>query len=209
MAEIYLVTDEELLLGKNLLDTVAEAVRGGVGMVQLREKDSPTRLFIERAIALKKILGPMGVPLIINDRVDVALAADADGIHVGQSDMPPRIVRQLLPPGKIVGLSVESPQQVLDAEALDVDYIAASPVFSTPTKTDTRIEWGLEGLRWIRLHSRHRIVAIGGIKPENAAEIVRAGASSLAIVSGICSAEDPCEAARRYKQIAEEAEREI
>ena len=208
MAEIYLVTDEELLLGKDLLNTVEAAVRGGVGMVQLREKESSTRLFVERAIALKQCLAPFHVPLIINDRVDVALAADADGVHVGQSDMPPQMVRKLLPPGKIVGLSVESPQQVLDAERLDVDYIAASPVFSTPTKPDTRIEWGLEGLRWIRLHSHHRIVAIGGIKPGNAADIVRAGASSLAVVSGICSAEDPFEAARLYKRIADAAGQE-
>ena len=208
MAEIYLVTDEGLLSGKDLATTVAEAVRGGVGMVQLREKESSTRLFVERAAALKRLLAPLGVPLIINDRVDVALAADADGVHVGQSDMPPALVRRLLPPGKIVGLSVESPQQVLDAEGLDVDYIAASPVFATPTKTDTRIEWGLEGLRWIRLHSRHRLVAIGGIKPGNAADIVRAGASSLAVVAGICSAADPCGAARLYKRIADEAERE-
>ena len=111
---IYLVTDEGLLLGKDLYRTVEAAVKGGVSMVQLREKESSTREFIERAIRLKEVLTPYGVPLIINDRVDVALAADADGVHVGQSDMPYEMVKRLLPEGKIIGLSVESPEQVLE-----------------------------------------------------------------------------------------------
>lgn len=104
---IYLVTDEGLLLGKDLYRTVEAAVKGGVSMVQLREKESSTREFIERAIRLKEVLTPYGVPLIINDRVDVALAADADGVHVGQSDMPYEMVKRLLPEGKIIGLSVD------------------------------------------------------------------------------------------------------
>lgn len=196
---LYLVTDDALLMGKDLLWTVEEAVRGGVGIVQLREKGLSTRKFIERAIALKRILKPYGVPLLINDRVDVALAADADGVHVGQSDMPADTVRRLLPPGKIVGLSVESRGQVLEAESLDVDYIAASPVFATPTKTNTVIEWGLDGVRWIRAHSRHRLVAIGGVNPQNTAEIIRAGADSLAVVSAILSPDDPRAAAEAFR----------
>jgi len=200
-AELYLVTDEALLLGKSLLWTVEEAVCGGVRMVQLREKSAPTRLFIERAIALKRMLAPYGVPLLINDRVDVALAADADGVHVGQSDMQVEMVRRLLPPGKIVGLSVESREQVLAAENLELDYIAASPVFATPTKTNTVIEWGLDGVAWIRSVSRHRIVAIGGINPSNAATVVQAGADSLAVVSAILSAEDPRAAAATFGKI--------
>ena len=198
---LYLVTDEDLLLGKELLWTVEQAVRGGVGIVQLREKNLSTRQFVERAAALKRMLAPYGVPLIINDRVDVALAADADGVHVGQSDMPAEVVRRLLLPGKIVGLSVESRQQVLEAEALDVDYIAPSPVFATPTKTDTVIEWGLDGVQWIRAHSRHPLVAIGGINPANAGTIMRAGADSLAIVSEILSAADPLAAARTLRDV--------
>ncbi|MFR5660299.1 MAG: thiamine phosphate synthase, partial [Butyricimonas faecihominis] len=159
---IYLVTDEGLLLGKDLYRTVEAAVKGGVSMVQLREKESSTREFVERAIRLKEVLTPYGVPLIINDRVDVALAADADGVHVGQSDMPYEMVKRLLPEGKIIGLSVESPEQVLEANDYDLDYVAASPVFSTTTKTNTIVEWGLDGLRWIRSVSRHPLVAIGG-----------------------------------------------
>lgn len=194
--KLYLVTDEKLLLGKDLYQTVEAAVRGGVSMVQLREKESSTRNFVERAIRLKEVLAPYGVPLIINDRVDVALAADADGVHVGQSDMPYEMVKRLLPEGKMIGLSVESPEQVLEANEFNVDYVAASPVFSTATKTNTVVEWGLDGLRWIKSVSKHRVVAIGGIHAGNVASIFRAGADSVAVVSAIVSAEDPEAAAR-------------
>jgi len=194
--KLYLVTDEKLLLGKDLYQTVEAAVRGGVSMVQLREKESSTRDFIERAIRLKEVLSPYGVPLIINDRIDVALAADADGVHVGQSDMPYEMVKRLLPEGKIIGLSVESPEQVLEANDFDVDYVAASPVFSTATKTNTVVEWGLNGLRWIKSVSRHRLVAIGGIHADNVASMFRAGADSVAVISAIVSAKDPEAAAR-------------
>lgn len=165
-------------------------------MVQLREKESSTRDFIERAIRLKALLTPYHVPLIINDRVDVALAVDADGVHVGQSDMPYSQVKRLLPKGKIIGLSVETREQVIEANEWDVTYIAASPVFSTVTKTNTIVEWGLDGLQWIRSVSRHPLVAIGGIHPDNVASIFRAGADSVAVISAIIGADDPGKAAR-------------
>ena len=196
---LYLVTDEELLQGKDLYATVEAAVRGGVTMVQLREKESSTRDFVERAARLKQVLAPYHVPLIINDRVDVALAVDADGVYVGQSDMPYPLVKRLLPPGKIIGLSVESREQVLEANAYDVDYIAASPVFATATKTNTLIEWGLEGLSWIKSVSRHPLVAIGGINKGNAEAIFQAGADGIAVVSAIIAASDPEMAARMLK----------
>lgn len=200
-ARLYLVTDEGLLHGKDLYRTVEAAVKGGVKMVQLREKESSTREFIERAIRLKALLAPYHVPLIINDRVDVALAADADGVHVGQSDMPYSLVKRLLPEGKIIGLSVENREQVLEANGYDVAYIAASPVFSTTTKTDTIVEWGLEGLQWIRSVSRHPLVAIGGIHPDNIASIFQAGADSVAVISAIIGADDPEKAARELIQL--------
>lgn len=199
--KLYLVTDRPLLLGKDLLWTVREAVAGGITMVQLREKDCATRQFVELARALKEILAPSGVPLIINDRVDVALASGADGIHVGQSDMAVEDVRRFMPSGSIVGLSVESDAQLLQANALDVDYVGISPVFSTPTKTDTVIEWGLEGLWRAKAVSRHTLVAIGGINVANAARVMAAGADSIAVVSGICSAPDPRRAAMEFSRI--------
>lgn len=199
--KLYLVTDGGMTGGRDLVQIVEQAVRGGVSLVQLREKELPTRQFVERARELVRLLRPLGVPLLVNDRVDVALAADADGVHIGQSDMTVADVRRLLPAGKVVGLSVENREQVLAAEALDVDYIGVSPVFATSTKTDTVIQWGLEGVAWIRANSRHPIVAIGGIHHANCAEVLAAGADSIAVVSAICAAEDPRAAAQKFLEI--------
>lgn len=199
---LYLVTDEALLAGKDLYQTVEAAVKGGVTMVQLREKESSTHDFITRAIRLKELLSPYHVPLIINDRIDIALASDADGVHIGQSDAPYSQVRKLLPKEKIIGLSVESREQVFEANQFDVDYIAASPVFSTDTKTNTLIEWGLEGLEWIKSVSRHPVIAIGGINKQNITSVFKAGADGVAVVSAIISATDPEKAARELIEIS-------
>ena len=164
-------------------------------MVQLREKDIDTREFIALARRLQETLRPAGVPLIINDRVDVALAVDADGVHIGQSDMPYDIARRLLGPDKIIGLSVETMDEVLQANELSVDYIGVSPVYATPTKTDTAPPFGLEGLRQAVSLSRHPAVAIGGMNVSTAASALAAGAAGIAVVSAICSASDPCTAA--------------
>ena len=173
-----------------------KAVSGGVAWVQLREKDLPTRPFLELAWSLKALLAPLNVPLIINDRLDVALACGADGVHVGQEDMPCELVRRFLGPEAIVGLSVETWADVERAQDQDVDYLGISPVFQTPTKTDTKTPWGLEGLARIRAFSRHPLVAIGGLKADNAAAVVRAGAEGIAVVSAICGDRDPRRAAR-------------
>jgi thiamine-phosphate pyrophosphorylase len=201
---IYLVTDRSSLSGKTLEDVILEAVTGGVTMVQLREKNVSTRFFIEKARHLKKILSPFAVPLIINDRVDVALAVGADGVHIGQDDMPYPIARKLLGPDAIIGLSVETPEQVAAAEDFDVNYLGVSAIFATPTKTDTRAQWGLDGLRKVRAMSRHALVAIGGIHAANAADVIDAGADCLAVVSAICSASDPRKAAEHLRRIVVE-----
>ncbi len=197
MEGVCLVTDRALCGGRPLREVVEEAVRGGVSSVQLREKKISTRDFVDEAKAIKEILSPFGVPLIINDRLDVVLAVGAEGVHVGQSDMPYAIARKLMGPEAIIGLSVETWDDVEEAQGLDCDYLGVSPVFDTPTKTDTKRAWGLEGLKKIREYSRHTLVAIGGINESNAAQVVAAGAHSIAVVSAICCAEDPCEAARR------------
>jgi thiamine-phosphate pyrophosphorylase len=195
MHGLYLVTDRELCLGRPLEEVVLQAVKGGVSMVQLREKQASTRLFVEEAERIKRLLAPYGVPLIINDRADVALAVGAAGVHVGQDDMPYRHARKLLGKEAIIGLSVETMAQVLEAEAYDVDYLGVSPIYETATKPDTRGSWGLEGLAEVRRVSRHRLVAIGGLNAGNAESVVRAGADSIAVVSAICSAPDPQDAA--------------
>lgn len=199
---LYLVTDRPLSLGRDLDWIVAEAVRGGTTMVQLREKESDTRDFVALGLKLKELLAPMGVPLLINDRIDVALAVDADGVHIGQSDMPYATARRLLGPDRIIGLSVETMDEVAEANALDVDYVAVSPVYGTPTKTDTAEPFGLEGLRKAAALSRHPVVAIGGMNERTAADVFAAGADGIAVVSAICSAPDPCAAARRLVEIA-------
>ena len=201
MRGVYLVTDRGLCLNRSLQDVVLMAVRGGVSYIQLREKDLPTSDFIEEAAAVKKILLPFQVPLIINDRMDVALACGADGVHLGQQDMPYDKARKLMGEKAIIGLSVETWEDVESVEKLDVNYIGVSPVFATPTKTDTKEPWGIAGLRKIRAFSRHSLVAIGGINISNAQAVAEAGADCLAVVSAVCSADDPASAATKLKNI--------
>lgn len=198
---VYMVTDRNLCGGRPLEDVVLAAVRGGATLVQLREKDAGGREFLDLARRLAAGLHPLGVPLIINDRVDVALAAGAAGVHVGQSDLPAADARALLGPDAIVGLSVENRADLERAQAEDIDYLGISPVFSTPTKTDTAPPWGLDGLAWAREHSRLPLVAIGGIHADNAAEAIRAGAHGLAVVSELCAAPDPEQAARKLRAL--------
>ena len=197
MKGIYLVTDTGACLGKSLESVVFDVVRAGVSVVQLREKKADTREFLEKALALKAILKPAGVPLIINDRLDIALAAGADGVHLGLSDMPYAYARKLMGAKAIIGLSVETWEDVEEAQELDVAYLGVSPVFPTPTKTNTKEPWGLEGLQKIKEFSSHPLVAIGGINESNALEVIRAGADCLAVVSAICSADEPFEGARQ------------
>jgi thiamine-phosphate pyrophosphorylase len=198
---LYLVTDSGLAQNRPLEEVVAAAVRGGVTAVQLREKEASTREFISLACRLKDVLTELGVPLIINDRVDVALAAGAAGVHLGRSDMGYDDARRLLGPGSVIGISVETLEQAYEAEPWDVAYIAASPVFPTPTKKNTGPAWGLEGLRRLRSASRHRIVAIGGVNETNAADVMSAGADGIAVVSAVMAAENPETAARRLREI--------
>ena len=198
---LYLVTDRPLSLGRDLEWIVTEAVRGGVTMVQLREKDCDTREFVELAARLKTALSPLGVPLIINDRIDVALAMDADGVHIGQSDMPYDIARKLLGPDKIIGLSVENMDDIRVANALDVDYVGISPVYSTSTKTDTAAPFGLDGLREAVKLSVHPTVAIGGMNARTAADVMDCGTDGIAVVSAIVSADSPYDASVNLKSI--------
>ena len=201
--KLYLVTDRDLSLGRSLEEVVSEAVKGGVTIVQLREKEASTGEFVALARKLMSILKPLGIPLIINDRVDVALAVDADGVHIGQSDMAYADARRLLGPDKIIGLSVESLEDLEDANALDVDYVGISPVYGTPTKTDTAEPFGLEGLRRAVEMSVHPTVAIGGMNARTIGEVMEAGADGVAVVSAICSAEDISKAAKKLKVIVE------
>ncbi len=207
---VYLVTDRGLCLGRDLMDVVAAAVKGGVTLVQLREKKCGTREFVELARAMKKMLAPAKVPLLINDRVDVALACGADGVHVGQSDMRVEDVRALLSCGsvnngsgneKIVGLSVETEEHIQEARNLPVDYIGIGPVFPTQTKPDACSPWGLSGLKNARKRWQKPMVAIGSVNHDNATQIMACGMDGVAVVSAICSASDVEQAARQLSDL--------
>jgi len=203
MYDLYLVTDEKMSLDRDISYVVEQAVEGGVTMVQLREKELNTREFIKRSLNLKKLLSKYDVPLIINDRVDIALAVEADGVHVGQSDMPYEYVKRLIPKKMMLGLSVETLDQAVEAEKYDLDYLSVSPIFFTPTKTNLYREWGIEGLRKLRSITKHKLIAIGGINSSNVAEVIRAGADGVAVVSAICAAEDPKATSKELKSIIE------
>lgn len=202
---LYLVTDRQLSKNRPLEYVVEEAVKGGVSIVQLREKDCSSLEFYQIAKSLKKVLKPYNVPLIINDRLDIALACDAEGVHLGQSDLPFTIARKILGKGKVIGVSVENIEQAEYMNKWNIDYIGVSPVFSTLTKTDTAEPLGLEGLRKIAEISEHPIVAIGGINKSNAADIIGAGADSLSVVSAIMSADSPQEAAKELLTIIKQS----
>ncbi len=195
--DLYLVTDRKLSLGMPLHKVVEKAVKGGVTIVQLREKYLNTNNFIEEALEIKKILDFHGVPLVINDRTDIALAVGASGVHLGRNDMPCHLARKLMGPDKIIGLSVETFEQAEEANQHDVDYIAISPVFVTATKKELTNGLGIDGVKKISEISRHPAVAIGSIKMYNAAKVIQAGADGIAVVSAICSARDPEKAARK------------
>ncbi|WP_117232396.1 thiamine phosphate synthase [Vibrio maerlii] len=193
--KLYLVTDDQQDL-ETLKFVVKEAVAGGVTMVQVREKHGDVRAFIERAQAVKEILAETNVPLIINDRVDVALAVDADGVHLGQTDMQATTARKLIGDDKILGLSIETQDQLEEADSLPIDYIGLSAIFATPTKTNTKTHWGIEGLNKALSQTQLPIVGIGGINESNIPQLVASGVHGLALVSAICHVENPKQAAQ-------------
>ena len=193
---VYLITDPGMCRTRGLLETVAAAVRGGVTAVQLRDKQAPDAVLIEQGRALQPLLAATGVPLIVNDRVEVAAALGADGLHVGQSDAAAAEARARLGPEVLIGSSV---QTVAQARAVDpgvVDYVGVGPVFATATKADHAVPLGFAGLAEVCAGTRVPAVAIGGLGPARAAEVLAAGACGLAVVSAICAARDPERAAR-------------
>lgn len=202
---LYLVTDRNLSLGRPIEDVVLAAVRGGVTCVQLREKECSAGEFLDLALRLKSELNRRGVPLIINDRLDVALAADADGVHLGQSDIPLQMAKRISAGRLLIGISASSVEEAIKAESGGADYVGISPVFSTPTKTDTADPQGLDGIRKIRQAVKIPIVGIGGLNASNAGQVIRSGADGVAVVSAIVSAPDPEKAARALLREIREA----
>lgn len=194
---VYLVLDPELCQGLGMAQTARLAVEGGATMVQLRDKNASTARMIETGQALKAALAGSGIPLIVNDDVEAAIAIGAEGVHVGQSDMGAAIARRRVGEGMIVGVSVETEELAQGVDPSIVDYIGIGPVFATPTKPDHKQPIGFDGLARIVAAASVPAVAIGGLKAEHAGKALAAGAHGIAVVSAICGQPDPKEAARR------------
>jgi thiamine-phosphate pyrophosphorylase len=205
---LYLVTDPGLAGNRPLAEVVAQAVKGGVTLVQLRDKEAGGRALLDEARALKALLDPLGVPLIVNDRVDVAVAAGAAGCHVGQSDLPAAAARALLGPEAILGVSLDAVDQIRAVDPEIVDYVAHGPFAATATKPDAGGPVGAAGLAAVRARTKLPLVAIGGIDANNAGDAVRAGADGIAVVSAIVAAAAPEGASRALLGAIETARRE-
>ena len=197
---LYLVIGEEFTGGRPLLEVIRAAVEGGVTMVQLREKTATVQRTLELARDARTILEPKSIPLIINDRLDIAIESGAAGVHLGQGDLACSEARRFAKPGFLIGVSVSTVEEATRAAQDGADYLGVSPVFDTATKLDTPVATGLEGLQRIRAAVSLPLVAIGGIKESNAADIIRAGADGVAVVSAIGLATDPAHAARKLRE---------
>ena len=187
---VYLITDRTLCGARGVLDTVREAIAGGVTIVQLRDPEAKTRALVEEARALAALLRPAGIPFIVNDRVDVALAADADGVHVGQKDMTVADARRLIGGNRLLGLSITSEADLDGADLVGVDYLGVGPIYASATKPDAAPPIAIGGLRAVAERTSLPIVAIGGLHAGNAEEAIGAGARGVAVVSAICAAPD-------------------
>ena len=195
---LCLVTDREIGHGRPLVEVVMRAVAGGVTMVQLREKTATTRAFLDQARALKAVLAPQGVPLIVNDRADVALAIGADGVHVGQTDLPVEAVRAIVGPDMAIGLSITDAEQIARPDAAAADYLGIGPLHPQKTKPDAAAQLGLGGFAKLRRMTVKPVLAIGGVTAGDVPMLVEEGATGVAVVSAIMAAEDPEAAARAF-----------
>jgi thiamine-phosphate pyrophosphorylase len=198
---VYLVLDPHLCHSLGMVQTARLAVEGGVTMVQLRDKQASTAQMIETGQALKAVLASSGIPLIVNDDIEAAIAVGAEGVHVGQSDMGAAVTRQRVGQAMILGVSVETEELARQVDPSIVDYVGIGPVFATPTKPDHKRPIGFGGLARIAAAASVPAVAIGGLKAEHAGKALAAGAKGIAVVSAICGQQDPKQAALR---IAEE-----
>ena len=202
---LYLVTDTASIGQKGLIHTVMSAVQGGVTAVQLREKNTSTKEFIETAKNLKKALSSSSVPLIINDRVDVALAANADGVHLGQTDMSYFDAKRIMGDRAILGLTVENIEQVKMATDWGVTYFGLSSLFKTGTKSEANAYWNKTNIGSIKKLSNKPLIGIGGINSSNIKKVISWGLDGVALASAICS----CSNLSKVKKETEKLRREI
>ena len=198
MRGYYFITDTGLSRGGNVND-VRRALAGGVRIVQYRAKEASTRAMLAEALELKRLC--QGAIFLVNDRVDVALAVDADGVHLGQDDLPYEIARRLLGPGKIIGITVSTLEEALTAAGQGADYLGVSPIFFTRTKPDAGAPGGLSLLREIRAAVDLPLAAIGGITCENAPQVIEAGADMVCAISQVVTHPDVCVAVQEFQKL--------
>jgi thiamine-phosphate pyrophosphorylase len=199
--ELYIVTDRKASRGRDHMSMVRAALDGGADVIQLRDKDLSGRDLYALAREMASLVHASRARFIVNDRLDIALAAGADGVHLGQYDLPVAAARSLSPPSFIIGVSVGSVEEALAAERDGADYIALSPVFSTPTKDDAGPGHGLEVLREIKAAVKLPVIAIGGVNAGNVTEVVGAGADGVAVISAVLGADDVEAAARSMREL--------
>ncbi len=206
--DLYVITDETLAGGLLHAEIARRAVAGGADVIQLRDKTLDCRKLARIGQEIRAATNPAGALFIVNDRLDVALACGADGVHLGQEDLSPDVARQLAPPGFIIGVSVGNVDEALVAESAGADYVVLSPTFDTGSKADAGPGHGLDRLRSIRNAVRIPVIAIGGIGPGNVKEVIRAGADGVAVISAVVSAPDITQAARNLKSLIRQARKE-
>jgi thiamine-phosphate pyrophosphorylase len=194
---LYVVLDRTAARGRDLVELLALALAGGSRMIQLREKEWPSGRVLPLAEKLRAACAAAGATFIVNDRVDLALAVGADGVHLGQDDLPARAARPLLRPGMILGISTHSVEQARAAQADGADYVAVGSMFATTSKADFQLV-GPDLMRKLRGEIRVPLVGIGGITPDNVSEVIQAGADGVAVISAVCAAPDPKAAAARF-----------
>jgi thiamine-phosphate pyrophosphorylase len=194
---LYVILDRAAAGGRALDDLLEAAGAGGCRLVQLREKEWPSGRLLPLAARLRERTRRAGITFVINDRVDLALAVQADGVHLGQDDLPPGVARPLLRPGMILGVSTHNVEQARAAQAAGADYVAVGSMFPTPTKPDFQLV-GPALIRKLRAEIRVPLVGIGGVTLANVQEVIRAGADGVAVISAVCAAPDPMAAARGF-----------
>ena len=205
---LYVITDAGLARGRSHQEVIEAAILGGATIVQYRAKDVSTRQMVTEAQVLRELTRHAGVPFIVNDRVDVALAVDADGVHIGQDDMPVALARKLIG-DRLLGVSAHSHSEAVQAVQDGADYLGVGPVFATPTKPDAAPQIGIDGLTTIRRQISIPIVAIGGINQTNAAEVIRTGVNGIAVVSAVVAAADVTAATRQLISIVSAVQEQV
>lgn len=196
---LYVITDRKIQAPRSHIEVVQEVVAGGASVVQLREKEENTRTFLEEALSLRAITKEQGILFIVNDRIDIALAACADGVHLGEEDMPIEYARRIAP-HLLIGASCDTEERAKELESQGADYLGVGTVFTTATKKDAGEPIGLERLRAIKKAVKIPVVAIGGITLENLKEVLATGVDGIAVVSAIVGSPSPYDATRMFRR---------